>query len=402
MRSALRIGIAAMNFGLPGYSGGVDIYTRQLVEALANYDSINEYYVFLYDYSLSAWTNRRWPTNVKLVTLQRLVPRPTFFARVVRRLKNILGMATMVPTSEDYLARQLEDVGLDLLHFPATIISPLSVKVPCLLGFWDMQHEYYPQFFTASQLKDRELTYKPSVDKAVYLIASSHHTHHTLIEKYGVSESRLSIVPPGIFDSYCASSIQDVSNLRAKYNLQSDYIFYPANPWPHKNHARLMAALRIYRQKFGEPPLLVVSGRLHDEVRDIQSLAIAAGVEDRVIDLGFVPGEELRALYSGATMLVFPSLFEGFGIPLLEAMACGCPIAAADSTAIPECVGDAALLFDPFDVHSIANAIHELMVDEQLRNELRLKGLQRVQNYHWQKVAPKIVEVYQAAVARRS
>jgi glycosyltransferase involved in cell wall biosynthesis len=126
-------------------------------------------------------------------------------------------------------------------------------------------------------------------------------------------------------------------------------------------------------------------------------LAMAAGVDDRVCDLGYVPPQDLPALYSGAAILVFPSLFEGFGIPLLEAMACGCPIAAADATAIPECVGPAAVLFDPLDPSAIAEAIHRLRSDADLRSALSASGLERARQYAWRDLVPRLVDVYRQA-----
>ena len=136
-----------------------------------------------------------------------------------------------------------------------------------------------------------------------------------------------------------------------------------------------MAALRIYRERYGECPWLVLTGRLRGERREAMSLAIAAGVEDRVMDLAFVEPADLPALYSAAELMVFPSLFEGFGIPLVEAMACGCPIAAADATTIPEITNGAALLFDPLDSDQMAEAIHRALNDADLETSPGCAGI---------------------------
>ena len=394
MTRPLRIGVAAMNFAQLGEGGGLSIYVRQLVEALAECDRANEYFIFLYDYSLPSWNSRTWPANVKLVTLSWKQPARTLFARAGDKLLRILGITTSAYSDDEFLARQIDDLGLDLVHFPCTTISPLAVKTRSLVTFFDLQQEYYPEFFTQSELDARAYTYKASIEKAAKVLVPSHYTWQSLLEKYSVPAEKLTLVPVGIRADVRPVDRETVARVCSKYGLPSEYIYYPANPWPHKNHARLIAAIRLYRQRLGEPPKLVLSGRLRNEVRDVQSLAVAAGVEDCIIDLGFVPSEDLPGLYTGAMALIFPSLFEGFGIPLLEAMAYGCPVAAANATAIPECVGEAAILFDPFSPDAIATAIHRLYIDKDLRQELRTAGLQRAQQFHWHKIVPQIVDVY--------
>lgn len=181
----------------------------------------------------------------------------------------------------------------------------------------------------------------------MHVIAPSEFTRQSLVEKYDVPADKISLLPVGLSDRFRRAQAGETDSMRLRYDLPDDFIFYPANPWQHKNHARLMAALRIYQDRYNEAPYLVLSGRLPNERRDFISLAIASGIEDRVTDLGFVSSEDIRALYSAATMMVFPSLFEGFGIPLIEAMASGCPIAGANATTVPEITNGAALLFDP-------------------------------------------------------
>ncbi|PKQ27572.1 MAG: hypothetical protein CVT63_07305 [Candidatus Anoxymicrobium japonicum] len=396
----MRIGIAAMGSVL-GNGGGLDIYTRYLVEALADNDSDSSYVILVSQGSQKTWSYRSWPSNVRFVPLYDIEPRRSALVRAAQRLL-WRTLALLVPAhhGDPYLARQIDSLGLDLIHYPHTVVHPLSIRTPCVLSFWDMQQEYYPQFFTDAELAARANTYMPSVEKAWHVIAPSAYTQHTLIERYGTPASKITVIPHGIPKTLQRTGADEMSRVRTKYNLPDEYVYYPANPWPHKNHARLMAALRVYQDRYGPPPKLILSGRLRHERWDAKILAVAAGMEDHVIDLGFVPLEDLPALYSAATLMVFPSLFEGFGIPLVEAMACGCPIAAADATTIPEITNGAAFLFDPFSPENIAEAIRLVLHDQELRNTLIERGYQQLKRFDWEAIIPQLVGIYERVVNR--
>lgn len=390
----MKIGIMAINSQL-GTGGGINVYTRGLVEALANCETQHKYCIIIEDSKSNAWTHHHWPTHIQFVPLHSVEPHQSIWVRVWRRLRRLLKLSVPPHHGEAYIARQIDALELDLLHYPRTTIWPLSVNRPCVLTFFDLQHEYYPQFFTQRELEYRVATYRPSVDKARHILVPSDYTRRTLIEKYDTPAHKMTLIPVGIANTFHRADNTEVERIKKKYGLPDTFIFYPANPWQHKNHARLIAALRIYQEYFGDTPWLVVSGHLRGEKRDVLSLAIAAGVENNVLELGFVPPEDLPALYSAATLLVFPSLFEGFGIPLVEAMACGCPIVAADATTIPEITDGAALLFDPFDSGSIAKAVHRLLVDPDLCETLVQRGYERIGSFKWERTIPQIEKVYE-------
>jgi glycosyltransferase involved in cell wall biosynthesis len=378
-----------------GRGGGTDIYTLQLVEALATHGHGPEFVVLAGAETMPAWQDREWPAHITFAGLHAIEPQQSLTVRGYRRVRRSLGLRVPPHYGEPYLARQIDLLGLDLVHFPRTPSTPRSVVTPSILTFFDMQQEYYPQFFGEDELAARAKTYRPSVDKAMHVIVPSECTRRTLQEKYGVPFDKMTLIPVGVSDSFHRREAAEVERVRTRYQLPRVFIFYPANPWQHKNHARLMAALTIYRRRYAECPWLVLTGRLHGEGREAMSLAIAAGVEDRVLDLGFVDLTELPALYSAAALMVFPSLFEGFGIPLVEAMACGCPIAAANATSIPEVTNGAALLFDPFDPEQIAEAIHLALTDADLRSALVAHGYVQLPRFSWKAIASRLVAVYE-------
>jgi len=399
-----RVGIAAMYHSQVGVAGGLDVYVRQLVEAVADHDRQTEYWVLTTAAGAEAWAFRSWPANVRVHALREFAPRAPWPTRLLRRARRLRGLPVPPHYGDDYQALQIDQLGLDLVHYPATLIRPLTLTTPCVLTVFDVQHEYYPEFFTPAEMAWRAASYRPSIEKAVHLLPASQYTAATLTEKYAVPPARMTHLPVGADPRVQRATPAEVARVRAKYHLPERYLYYPANPWPHKNHARLIAALRLLHARRPEAPALVLSGRLVNEPRDARQLALAAGLEAQVLDLGFVPLADLPALYTGAELLVFPSLFEGFGIPLLEAMACGCPIAAANATAIPECVGEAAVLFDPLDPAAIADAIAALLDDAPRRHALAELGLKRWPAYAWGNVVPRLAAVYArvAAETRRS
>ncbi len=380
-----------------GMGGGVNVYTRSLVEALARFESPHDFVILVSQDAMDAWDYRRWPANFEFTLLPDFSS-VSIASRARQFLLRRLGLAEPDREPGGFLARQIDGMGLDLIHFPATRIDPRSLQTPCVLTFFDLQQEYYPEFFTRVVLEQRAKSYRSSVDKAVRIIVPTRFTEDTLREKFQTPARKMSFIPVGIDPNMRRAEQVEIDRIRAKFGLPNSFIYYPANPWQHKNHARLMAGLRIYGSRFGEIPWLVLSGRLANEDRDALSLAIAAGVENRVMDLEFVDIADLPGLYSAATLMVFPSLFEGFGIPLVEAMACGCPIVAANATTIPEVTGGAALLFDPFDPVDIAATLYRAVNDPQLRGTLAARGASQLQRFDWKSIVDQHNAVYAQAV----
>jgi glycosyltransferase involved in cell wall biosynthesis len=172
-------------------------------------------------------------------------------------------------------------------------------------------------------------------------------------------------------------------------------MYYPAATWPHKNHKMFLGALKIMKYRYGFDGQLVLSGIAMQTNNDILKEIIRLGLQEDVVVLGYLPQEDLPCLYNLARMMVFPSLYEGFGIPLVEAMACGCPIACSNVTSIPEVVGDAALTFDPYSVEEMAEKVWRVWNDDVLRQEMNLKGLGRVKRFSWDNMARQTIAVYE-------
>jgi glycosyltransferase involved in cell wall biosynthesis len=196
----------------------------------------------------------------------------------------------------------------------------------------------------------------------------------------------------------------ELQRVRQTYGIDRDYILSVGSIQPRKNLRRLIEAYSLLRHAIpeGKLPQLVLVGKnawLFDET--LRSLA-DTNIGSSIILTGYVPESDLPALYSGALCFIYPSYFEGFGLPPLEAMKCGAPVIVGNQTSLPEVVGDAALMIDPFDVNAIAGAIKKVIMDSNFRSELRVKGLERAKVFDWKETARQTLAVYEKAFASKS
>jgi glycosyltransferase involved in cell wall biosynthesis len=247
-------------------------------------------------------------------------------------------------------------------------------RPPAVTTVLDLQHEEHPEFFGRAELAYRKVVYGWTVRRSRIVIAISEHGRQTLIERYGLAPERVRAIHLAV----------DHQRFTPGEGRRGDYLLYPARPWPHKNHARLYAAFaRVRREHPGLRLVLTGEGDYGE---------VPPGVEVR----GRVSADELVELYRGAAAVVFPSLYEGFGMPVVEAMACGAPVACSNVTSIPEAAGDAGRLFDPRDVDDIAAG-----VDEVLRSPERFvaRGLEQAKKFTWDGNARAHDEIYRELAA---
>jgi glycosyltransferase involved in cell wall biosynthesis len=226
-------------------------------------------------------------------------------------------------------------------------------------------------------------------------MAISDFTRQSLMDLYGVPAERIDVVHLSCGNEYRECCDQEVLlKIREKYGLVRPFLYYPAATWPHKNHRTLLAALQLLHERYGFDGELVLTGiamRSHNELLDEIE---RRGLKDKVRVLGYLPYEELPYLYKLARIMVFPSLFEGFGIPLVEAMACGCPVVCSDVTSIPEVVGDAAVTCDPNSFEDMADKIWTVWNDDGQIEKMRARGLARADLFSWEKTARQTLDVY--------
>jgi glycosyltransferase involved in cell wall biosynthesis len=280
-----------------------------------------------------------------------------------------------------------------LVHRPQLFFSlgfnpPPWSPVPFVFTLYDLILLHFPS--EASRLMQPYFRYivRPAAKRAAYILTCSEFSKQEIVAWAGVSPEKVVVVGCGVDDCFTPQG-----DRRA---LGFPYLLYVGNHRPHKNLPRLLAA---FQQATGLPPnlKLILSGNPSAAIE--QEIA-ALGLGDRVIFSGFIADADLPAYYRGATALVFPSLYEGFGLPPIEAMACGTPVLTANVTSLPEVVGDAAILVDPYDVTAIAQGIERIVNDSALRSKLIERGLNQAKQHCWETTIEKTYGVLASVLAR--
>jgi len=370
----LRIAIDAHSVGTG--LGGNESYATNLIEALAEIDSVNNYTLYVTRREAVARFSNRWPNFSVRATLPH-----TPFIRI--------------PLT---LTAELRRNPVDVLHVQFT--APPFSPCPIVVSIHDLSFEHLPKTFKWRSRKQLRITVRRSAREAAQVIALSEYARDDIINTYCVEPEKVSVIPlaaPAHFRPVLDE--EELQRVRQTYGIDGDYILSVGAIQPRKNLSRLIAAYsRLRRARAeGNLPKLVLVGKcawLYDEtLRSIKELQVS----DSVVLTGYVPESDLPALYSGALAFVYPSYFEGFGLPPLEAMQCGTSVIVGDKTSLPEVVGDAGVLVDPFDVDDIAAAIEKVISDSNFRRQLRVKGLERAKLFNWQKTARQTLAVYQKA-----
>jgi glycosyltransferase involved in cell wall biosynthesis len=343
---------------VPGISGGSETYARELCRALARVGE-HEYEALVPTLAPDAGGGL-----------------PTVVATGYRASTTIPGRLRAMAAAAlrpGRLRGQLERA--DAVHYPLTVPIP-RVELPSVLTLLDVQHLDLPDLFPRGERLFRRLAYDRAARRADRVIVISEWARERVVERLGLDRERVHAIHLGVDHERFTP---------APAVRREPFLLYPARPWPHKNHARLFEAFADVRRQ--RPELrLVLTGVGHDPAR------LPAWVET----LGGVSADELVALYRRAAALVFPSLYEGFGLPPVEAMACGCPVAASNAASLPEVLGDAAVLFDPRDPGSIAAGIEEALARA---DELGSRGIGRAAAFTWDATARAHDRVYEAAVS---
>jgi glycosyltransferase involved in cell wall biosynthesis len=368
--------------------GGLETYLRNLLDSLQRIDHDNSYVVLCDDHYAKEF--QLFNESFRIVSMNYTQPSLMWLVRGV--LRNTVKL--------DILRPAFNRLKVDAIHHPFSILNPMSIKLPSVLTFVDMQHEFLPQFFSPSEMKMRKEFSRPSAEQATRIIAISEHVKSSLVERYGISPRKIDVIYLGYDSRYRVYDTGILQETRSKYGLHRPFMYYPGATWPHKNHKMLLAALSIMKNRYPFDGQLVLTGIAKKSYSDILEEMRRSGLGDMVKVLGYLPYEELPYLYNLARIMVFPSLFEGFGIPLVEAMACGCPIACSNATSIPEVVGDAGVIFDPYSPEDMAEKIWKLWNDEKQLKAMRVRGMERAKMFNWEDTARRTIEVYRKAVER--
>jgi glycosyltransferase involved in cell wall biosynthesis len=371
----LRIAIDAHSVGAK--LAGNESYAVNLIEALAQIDSVNDYTLYVTTTEVYDRFHRRWP-NFKVQTTLPHTP-------LIR-----------IPLT---LSAELRKHPVDVLHVQFT--APPVCPCPAVVSIHDLSFEHLPQTFNRRSRTQLRLTVRHSAKRAAHILSLSEHTRRDIIDTYKIDPARVTSIPLAAPAHFCAvTDDKELQRVRHTYGIDGDYVLSVGSIQPRKNLVRLIKAYASLCDVHAESkfPKLVLAGKcgwLYDEtLRALEE----SGIRESIILTGYVPESDLPALYSGAVCFVYPSYFEGFGLPPLEAMKCGTPVVVGNRTSLPEVVGDAGLQVDPFDVDAIAGAMGQLIDTPELRRQLSLKGRERADMFDWRETARRTLQVYERVV----
>lgn len=306
-----------------------------------------------------------------------------------------------VAAEHTWLASAAGRAGLDLIHHMGGT-HPLVGSVPGVVTIHDLQPLAMPSHFTPVKRWYLRAILPRSVERARRVITLTNFTRNDLVERLGVSGENIDIVPSGIRLPDSARESAHLDSVLDRYGLERGrYFLYPAITYMHKNHLVLVDALRGLPPRHDDIALVLTGGESQQE-HLIAERARDLGLAERLVRTGRIQREDLDALYWGARALLFPSRFEGFGLPVLEAMVRNCPVLAADATALPEVVGGAGLLIDPRDATAWTKAMIEILDDDALRSRLIEAGRDRATRYSWSDAAESLENSYAAAMMAES
>src|SRR5438132_1662501 len=356
---------------------GNETYAVNLIEALAQIDQVNQYTLYVTRDEAVARFADRWPN----FQVKRTLPHTP----LVR-----------IPLT---LSVELRRSPVDLLHVQYT--APPFARCPIVSTIHDLSFEHLPETFTRHSRAQLRLTVRRTARKAARILTLSEFSRRDIIETYAVNPDRVLVTPAAAPARFApVENETELKEIRERYRIKANYLLSLGSLQPRKNLARLIEAYASLQKLCSNDqlPQLVFAGKpgwLDDE---IYRAAQRENRNESIKFIGYVPEKDLPALYSGAICFVYPSFFEGFGLPVLEAMQCGTAVIAGNRTSLPEVTGEAALLFDPFDSGALAEAIGRVVDKPGYREELRVKGLERARAFSWTTTAKLTLQAYEEAL----
>jgi glycosyltransferase involved in cell wall biosynthesis len=289
----------------------------------------------------------------------------------------------------------LRRMGADLVHCPA-FVGPLVAPCPLVITVHDLSFIRFPELFRPANRLYLTVMTRLSARRVQRLIAVSAHTAAETTRLLNVPPERIDVVYHGVEPNFHPLPADEIAAFCRRKKLPERFVLFVGTLEPRKNLVRLVEAFARVRD--GQVGLVLAGGKgwLYDELfAQVESL----GLNEKVIFAGYVPNEELPLWYNAATLLAYPSLYEGFGLPVLEAQACGTPVLTSNVSSLPEAAGDAALMVDPYDVEALAEGLNRLLTDDTLVQELRKRGLAHARQFSWPHAAQETTRVYRRALA---
>jgi glycosyltransferase involved in cell wall biosynthesis len=360
--------------------GGIGRYTRDLVRALARGDTRLEYHLFSARPAESLGVALPLPSGAHVV-----VHRAPLDERWLYRIWHRLRLPLPV---------QLFTGRVDLFHATDFVLPPVAGGIPTLLTVHDLSFVKYPEAFIPALVAFLDRAVRRSVGRASHVLADSQSTREDLRRLWNVPDEKISVLYSGVDGRFRpVTERRALEAVRKKYGLgDRPYLFSASTLQPRKNYPMLIRAFRPVAERW--PHLLAIAGARGWLYQEIEDEIAAQGLSDRVLLLGFADEADLPALYSGASLFAFPSLYEGFGLPVLEAMACGAPVLSSNASSLPEVAGEAAILLPPDDEAAWSRQIERLLGEPAERGRMVAAGFRQARRFSWAESARQLTGLY--------
>jgi len=373
----MRIGINLL-FMIPGIVGGTETYAVSLVNALAKIDPDNEYFLFI---------NKE--TKPGLFDAGRNFQFVACPIRATNRAARFLWEQLVLPS-------QTRGYSLDLLHSPG-YIAPLSMSMKSVVTIPDLNYRAIPEAFNGFTRTAQKFFVENSARRVDRLITISEFTRGDIINRLEIPGDKITAI---LLAPKEQTNRQQISwdELILKHRINRPYVFVLSSKSPHKNIPRMVEGFLRANHALGHTYQLIVGGHLPDHSRAADQIAAVVDESSDIRATGYVSDAELGELMAHASAFAFPSLYEGFGLPALEAMAAGVPVVSSNRASLPEVCGDAALYFDPVDVDAISVSLQRVLTDAELRSQLVERGTENLKRFSWETTARHTLEVYKSLV----
>lgn len=344
---------------------GTETYSRELIRAMLALDTGDMFRLFTRETVARDFFSQNENVSVRAIPFPRLWTHVRLSAEMLRH-------------------------PVDVLFVPAHVLPPVHPR-RSIVTIHDLGHLYYPEAHPLAQRQYHVAATRWNARAAAHILADSEATRDDIVRWCGVSEEKISVVYPA-YDAELFHIVDDrerLAEVRSRFRIDRDYVLAIGTIHPRKNYVRLIQAVAKLDKHLG----LVIVGKRGWLYQEIFGEVRRLGVEKRVRFLDYIPAAELPALISGAHVFAFPSLHEGFGLPVLEAQACGTPVVCSMTSSLPEAAGDGALFVDPCDVDAIAAAIERLIKDRGLREKVVANGVKNLERFSWKQSAEKVLKI---------
>ena len=371
----MRIGINAL-YLLPNQVGGSEVYLRNLLSAISKIDRKNEYFIFSNIENYNTF-------NMKQDNFREIFCR----IKAVSRPKRILWEQVILPF-------KVKKLNLDILFSPG-FTSPFFIPCPSVVTIYDLQLKVFPEYFKKTDLIFWRIFVYISIKRATKIITLSENTKSDIVRFYNQALDKIEVIHVGVNNNFKINPDQNkIEEFKSRYQLPDKIILCVSTTHPHKNYPRLLEAFSLLRMKNNIPHKLVIIGLKGFFHQELIKLINDMDLNDHVRLFGWVPFEDVPLFYKTAELFVFPSEFEGFGIPVLEAFASGLPVVSSNATSLPEVAGNAALMVNPYSVSEIADAMYRIINDKSLSSELVLRGFDRAKLFSWEEAAKRTLDCF--------